>query len=139
MYALDTEFGYSVSRYTRETLISSPQQRAFPGIYFLYSVEPETLIENTSPKDKRTLLTFISVFGSLYTLLSRLPTPPHLQLFHSIAVPIRKVSINWIGLFVTNMALSFAKTSHTKVLVVRLVKLGGRFHTSIKDPIPRFV
>ena len=37
------------------------------------------------------------------------------------------------------MALSFAETCHTKVLVVRLVKLGGRFHTSIKDPIPRFV
>ncbi|KAK8798210.1 hypothetical protein WA588_003295, partial [Blastocystis sp. NMH] len=72
VYSIVKGFGYSVSRYTRETLISSPQQRAFPGIYFLYSMEPETLVKKTDAKNDSSLLTFISVFGSLYTLLTLL-------------------------------------------------------------------
>ena len=127
-----------MSRYTRETLISSPQQRAFPGIYFLYSMEPETLVKKTDAKNDSSLLTFISVFGSLYTLLSTLFNSSHPQLSCSIAVPIRKVSINWIRLFVTNTSLSFPKTCHTEVFVVCLVKLRRRLHTPVKNPTSPF-
>ncbi|KAK8798010.1 hypothetical protein WA171_005538, partial [Blastocystis sp. BT1] len=72
VYSIDggESYGYSVSKYSRQNLVNTPDRRALPGIYFRYSFEPEMLLSKTvswTLKDK--VLLCVSMFGSVITLL----------------------------------------------------------------------
>lgn len=74
VYSIDggQSYGYSVSKYSRASIVNTPDRRALPGIYFRYSFEPEMLVSKTVTWTlKERILTCVSVFGSVVTLLRR--------------------------------------------------------------------
>ena len=67
----EKQFGYAVSKYTREYIVNSEGKSALPGIFFQYSFQPEML---RRVEDQNSLfnefLTGMCAFGSFITLFS---------------------------------------------------------------------
>ena len=68
----EKQFGYAVSKYTREHIVNSEGKNAMPGIFFQYSFQPEMLrkVERRSSLSSD-ILTGICAFGSFITLFSK--------------------------------------------------------------------